>query len=289
MDLINKNKHVMSDIVDINMIINTIYTIVQKTDDNLIFDKDKSYNKIKKYLEGNQINEENEFSDESTGFRKIKLIENSLIQNPNQIRRYNINLYIKIIEYLSLVLGPSLKKLIKSEENGYTDQIFFSVSRIINDVTPSCNYLGLTYRILDKDENQILKCKIAPYFNIYTQEYEIPFSFIVNDAKNIFCLKTFKESLSYLRSFISCMVLTTVKIRFYKILNIFFPEGFDKTRTFYKKDLETLTNWVEEVNKNSDADIIIDDKGIITARNKKFKLENIDNYIPPTSSYVFYC
>lgn len=286
MNLFKKDRHVMSDIIDLNTIINTIYTVVQKTNPNLILDKDKSYNKIKKYIQGVQINEE-----EGSKWFDIKMEEsykNNLVRKSNEIVSYNINFYIKIIEYFSNILGPKLMAFTKSEQNDYKDELFFSVTRIINDTTPQSSYLGITYRILDNTGNQVLKFKLSPYFNIYTQEYELTLGFTPKNAKDTFCLRLFTESISNLKSYFKCTMLSTMTIKFYKVLNIFFPDGLDEKRKFYDKDIEVLNNWLSEINKEYNAGIEINNKGIIISRNKKFKLSDITKYIPPINTYVFY-
>jgi hypothetical protein len=75
-------------------------------------------------------------------------------------------------------------------------------------------------------------------------------------------------------------------IKFYQVLNYFFPDGLNKNRKFYKKDLDTISKWISNINKEYGCDISINDKGIILFRDKKFKLSNIKKYMPPISSYI---
>jgi hypothetical protein len=288
MDVIKKDTYVMSNIMDANMIINSVYNISKKINKNICLDKDKSFRVIKNHLLRDMCPT---FECEADGNNWANILaqnskEQGNIKNADQILHYNIEYYIKILDYINNVLSSRLKGLTKSEKNNYTDQTYFSVSRIITDVTPQCNYLGLLYRILDKDQNQILKFKFSPYYNKYTNNYEISVSFTPTKPSHVFGIQEFSGSVPYLKSHFKCSMFSTMTIKFHQVLNHFFPEGFDKTRPFYEKDMNTLNKYLAEINEEYKCGLVVDDKGIVTERNKSFKLGDIYKYIPPTSSYV---
>lgn len=276
-----KPTYIMSENKDISSFVASTYTVFNKIKENIGFDKTKSLNLLQMYLQGKQVHEE-----ENDKWAKHQIVQNS-IKNPNQILRYQVDPYIEIYKFLINTLQPKLQTFTKADENKYSSQLYFSVCRIITDVTPSCNYLGLTYRLLDQNKEQVLKFKFSPFFNLHTQNWEVTFSYTPANAKDTIVLKQYAEWASGLAPYFSCSLYSTMTIKYYKIANLFYPNGLDKNRPFYAKDIQTLRTWIEDVNKKHDCQLAIDDNGIIISRNKRFKLSEITDYIPPMSSYVF--
>ena len=276
-----KNAHVINNLVDANILIDATYNTNKST---LQLDKSKSYSLIQEYLEGKQLHETEESYWPTTQIANS--VEKGLITNPNQIVHYKGELYSKIIEYINLELSKRIGSVTKKSEHRYTDQTYFSVCRKINEVTPPCNYLGITYRILDPYDKQVVKAKFSPFYNQYTQSYEMAMAFAATDPTHTSCISQFAESVSYLSSAIKCSMITNLSVKYYKVINLLIPNGMDKNRPFYSKDLETLNSWISQINRQYGAEIVIDDKGIIVSRNKSVKLSDIPRHIPPISSYV---
>jgi hypothetical protein len=218
-DLLKRNTGVMSNIMDIPMIINSIYKIIDKTTKNISIDKDKSISLIKEYLEENHVHEP-----EGSMWAELQLNaakQNRLIPDTNQILYYTSEPYIKILNYIDNIIAPEFKLLTKSKKNKYTDQTFFSVSRIINDVTPKSTYLAITYRILDSDGNQVLKFKAAPFISTETNQFELAVSLSPTFAKHVFAIRIFADNVNDLKPFFNCSMFSTMTIKFYQVLNYF--------------------------------------------------------------------
>lgn len=275
-----KNAYVINNLVDANVLIDVTYNVNKST---LQLDKRKSYSLIQEFLQGKQPHESEE------GELAInKSIESGLISNPNQIVHYKGELYVKILEHINLEISKRFGSVVKKAENRYTEQTYFSVCRVINDLTPPCSYLGLTYRILDPYDNQVVKLKISPYYNEYAQEYEVALGFGAKDPKHVFCISQVVESAPNLSPMIKRSMISTMTINFYRVLNHFFPDGLDKNRPFYSKDLETLRSAISQINQVYNTEIVLDEKGIIVSRNKNINLTDLKKYLPPISSYVLH-
>jgi hypothetical protein len=278
----NKPTYIMQQNEDISSFLASIYSIVDKANKNTTLDKAKSSSLLQRYLQNKEAHEEE--GDKWT----VAIIEKNRLANPNQILRYSSEPYVEIIKFIDLHLSKNIKAFAKSEENGYTEQIHFSVSRTLTDVTPQCNYLGLIYRMLNKESKQILKFKFSPYFNAHTQKWEICTSYQPRSPEHTMAISVFNKCASNLSSFFSCSLFSTMTPKYLKVINFFYPQGLDKNRPFYAKDIQMLNECVTEMNKKYDCNLVINENGIIVSRNKQFKLSKITERIPPMSSYVFH-
>lgn len=277
-----KPTYIMQQDEDISSFLASIYSITDKIKENVSLDKTKSLNLLQGYLRGKEVH------DEEGDKWATAIIKKSNFDNPNQILRYSSEPYLELFKFIDLHLSWRIKAFARSQENGYSEQIHFSVSRTLTDVTPQCNYLGMIYRLLNEEDKQILKFKFSPYFNVNTQKWEICYSYQPTSPNHTMALGIFNECAPQLSPFFSCSLFSTMTLKYLRVANIFHPEGMDSNRLHYEKDIRMLKEWVSKINEKYACNLVIDDKGIIVSRNKQFKLSTITERVPPISSYVFY-
>lgn len=230
------------------------------------------------------------------GEEYVCLTPENYFNQSNPIGYYPIDYYSFIIEALENYYYDILDSVAKFEENNYTVECFIKLCRSKTEFTPkisyknrliSLNFLAVTLRVLDKDENQVFRCNLAPYYSSDTNKFEIIITYSTNNPKYVFIINTYNEFVKYLKPKYECSMFTRCIPKYYKILNLIFKNGFDKTRSSYKKDLLKLREWADSPHLQK-YEMKFDEKGILVSRSKENKISDIMEYIPEISSYVLY-
>jgi hypothetical protein len=165
-----------------------------------------------------------------------------------------------------------------------------SVCNHYHPCTPQTNYLGIRYDLYDENGDIFYKIKFSPFFSKECQRVEFNLGIVFKNPLDISSMKKYNCFMSYFK-LVKHTCLSPSHLYIYKLTNSFFSEGLDTTHPLYRRDIEVLNTYADEVNNRiSDAGAIFDERGIFSY-NKTHKLKTIiervlDIPFYNTSSYI---
>ena len=198
--------------------------------------------------------------------------------NDSGFELYNIDNYIKIYEFINDVMYITYKEFFKSYGE-LKHIVFFSIREHSHEFSPKIPYLGLSYRIVDKDNNMIFKMKLSPYVSLETNEFELNWGIKILDPQYMMFFKAFKKIIPLIKGY-PCTCFTDFSIFVYAIATKIYPCGLDRNRVNFQKDLESLNELAFNLNKLVPVNLQFDENGIIKSRNKNVKLMSLRDILP---------